>query len=70
MVIDDEPVNNPPIPSESHPLITCLRTLTASLPMSVPIGTKNNQFACFAVDPASIIQPGKDPWENTIKSYL
>jgi len=65
IAIDEEPVENPPIPSKSHSHMMCLRALTASVPTSVPIGIQNNQFACFAVDPKSIVL-GKDPWEDTI----
>ena len=68
IVIDDsdKPVKNPPIPFKSHPLIMHLRALTASLPTSVPVGTDNNKFTCFAVDLASMVQPGNDPWKDII----
>ena len=66
IVIDEETFENPPIPSKGHPLITRLRALAASLPTSVPIGTDNDKFACFAVDPTTMVQPGNDPWEDVI----
>jgi hypothetical protein len=66
IVIDEEPFESPPIPSKSHPLITRLRALAASLPTSVPIGTDNDEFACFAVDPTTMVQPGNDPWEDVV----
>ena len=57
---------NPPIPSKGHPLITRLRALVASLPTSVPIGTDNDEFACFVVDLMTMVQPGNDLWEDVI----
>ena len=66
IVLDEEPFKNPPIPSKSHPLITRLHALVASLPMSVTIGTDNDKFKCFAVDPTTMVQPGNDPWEDVV----
>jgi hypothetical protein len=41
IIIDEEPVENPPIPSKSHPTTT---RLTVPLPMSVLIRIENDKF--------------------------
>lgn len=49
-----------------HPLLSRLRALTSSLPLSVPIGLSTDVLACFAQDPRVLLLPGQDAWEELI----
>ena len=47
-------------------LLSRLYALTANLPQSIPIGSQNEPFGCFAVNPQDLILPGQDAWEDVI----
>jgi hypothetical protein len=47
-------------------LLSQLRTLTASLPVSIPIGKRDEAFGCFAINPEDLVLPGQDAWEDVI----
>ena len=47
-------------------LLSRLHTLTASLPVSIPIGKQDEAFSCFAINPEDLVLPGQDAWEDII----
>ena len=51
-------------------LISRLRNLTANLPASVPLGSKNEHLSCFATSPIDSITPGEDAWESVVNPTL
>jgi len=54
----------------THPLVTRLRTISARLPESVPVGQEFGLFAAFFGDPQDSIVADNDPWESVIDTCL
>jgi hypothetical protein len=54
----------------SHPLVSRLRTASARLPESVPVGQYSDPFAVFSGDPRDSIVANDDPWESVIDPCL
>jgi hypothetical protein len=49
-----------------YPMMAHLCACTASLSLSVLIGTNTEPLACFATHPQSLLLPGQDIWEDVI----
>ena len=56
--------------TSTHPLVSCLRAVCASLPSSVPVGQESEPFAAFSGDPRDSIVAGDDPWESVVDPCL
>jgi hypothetical protein len=47
-------------------LLSRLNALVASLPVSIPIGKRDEPLACFATNPQDLVLPSQDAWEDVI----
>jgi hypothetical protein len=47
-------------------LLAQLHTLTANLPLSVPIGNRDEPLGCFSVNPEDLVLTGQDAWEEVV----
>jgi hypothetical protein len=56
--------------TRAHPLVARLRSVSAHLPESVPVGQDSDPFAVFSGDPRNSIVAGDDPWESIVDPCL
>lgn len=63
-------INKPVLDATAEVMLQQLWLLTSRLPITVPIGTPEDKFACFHSDPREDLQPGDDAWETLVHPAL